>query len=161
MSRRGVDWPSLQMVLVYTANIVVSSWDTTGLIDLKRLGGDLVVVGALLFAYAVAYLRSGFFGETEPKLDHLVTEGPYRLCRHPLYLSFIVLALGLDLVFGSILGVAFTVFLSIPSAVYRARVEDRLLREKFGEVWEDYAERVGFLLPKLPRKGKESSSEEK
>lgn len=149
----------MQMVLVYTANIVVSSWDTTGLIDLKRLGGDLVVVGALLFAYAVAYLRSGFFGETEPKLDHLVTEGPYRLCRHPLYLSFIVLALGLDLVFDSVLGLAFTVFISIPSAVYRARVEDRLLRERFGEEWEDYAERVGFLLPKLGRRKGESTGD--
>jgi protein-S-isoprenylcysteine O-methyltransferase Ste14 len=47
--------------------------------------------------------------------------------------------------------VAHTLFLSIPSVVYRARVEDRLLREKFGAEWVAYAERVGFLIPKLTR----------
>jgi protein-S-isoprenylcysteine O-methyltransferase Ste14 len=47
--------------------------------------------------------------------------------------------------------VAHTLFLSIPSVVYRARVEDRLLREKFGAEWVAYAERVGFLIPKLMR----------
>jgi protein-S-isoprenylcysteine O-methyltransferase Ste14 len=109
----------------------------------------LIVVSAVIFVYTVAYLRKGFFGETEPVLDHLVTRGPYRFCRHPLYLSFIVLIFGLDLWLGSFLGVAHTLFLSIPSAVYRARVEDGLLREKFGTEWVAYAERVGFLIPKL------------
>jgi protein-S-isoprenylcysteine O-methyltransferase Ste14 len=47
--------------------------------------------------------------------------------------------------------VAHTLLLLIPSAVYRARVEDRLLREMFGAEWVAYAERVGFLLPRLPR----------
>ncbi len=56
---------------------------------------------------------------------------------------------------GSTIGVAFTVFLSIPSAVYRARVEDRLLKEKFGEQWERYAERVGFILPRGFQKNSE------
>jgi len=100
----------------------------------------------------LTYLRSGFFGETEPTLDHLITEGPYGFCRHPLYLSFVILILGLDIMLGSTIGVAFTVFLSIPSAVYRARVEDRLLKEKFGERWERYAKRVGLLLPRRFRK---------
>ncbi len=155
MSWPRIDWPSLQMVLIYTANIVASYWDTTESVDLKRVGWVFIVIGALLFAYSVAYLRSGFFGETEPRLDRLVTEGPYRFSRHPLYLSFIILILGIDLIFDSVLGVAFTVFLSIPSAVFRARIEDRLLREKFGEEWEEYAERVSFLLPKPIRRREE------
>jgi protein-S-isoprenylcysteine O-methyltransferase Ste14 len=155
MSWPRIDWPSLQMVLVYTTNIFASYWDTTGLIDLKRAGGALIAIGALLFAYSVAYLRSGFFGETEPKLDRLVTEGPYGFSRHPLYLGFIILIFGIDLILDSVLGVVFTAFLSIPSTAFRARVEDRLLREKFGEEWEDYAERVGFLLPRPVRRREE------
>jgi len=111
----------------------------------------LIVVSTVIFVYTVAYFRRGFFGETEPVLEHLVAEGPYRFCRHPLYLSFIVLIFGLDLWLGSVLGVAHTLLLSIPSAIYRARVEDRLLREKFGAEWEAYAERVGFLIPKPTR----------
>lgn len=62
------------------------------------------------------------------------------------------------MIFGSVPGVASTLFLSIPSAVYRDRVEDRLLREKFGEQWEDYAEKVGFFLPKMWRECRQKES---
>jgi protein-S-isoprenylcysteine O-methyltransferase Ste14 len=151
MSGRGVDLPSLLMVLLFTANIVVAFLDPFRSMVFAVAGKALIVVSAVLFVYTVAYLRRGFFGETEPVLEHLVTGGPYRFCRHPLYLSFIVLIFGLDLWLGSVLGVAHTLLLSMPSAVYRARVEDRLLREKFGAEWAAYAERVGFLLPKLMR----------
>jgi protein-S-isoprenylcysteine O-methyltransferase Ste14 len=145
------------MVLVFTANIIVGLWDKTEAPTLKRAGEALIVLGALIFVYVLAYLRSGFFGETEPKLDRLITDGPYGFCRHPLYLSFIIIAFGLDLAFGSVLGVAFTFLLSIPSVSYRARVEDRLLKERFGEEGENYSERVGFLLPKLGRRKGEST----
>ncbi|MFQ6095114.1 MAG: methyltransferase family protein [Candidatus Bathyarchaeia archaeon] len=106
------------------------------------------------FVYVLLYLRSGFFGETEPKLDFLITKGPYGFCRHPQYLSFIIMILGFDLMFGSIIGIVFTLVLSIPSVVYRARKEDKLLREKFGEEWENYADEVGFLFPKFRRQRK-------
>ncbi|MDH5200563.1 MAG: isoprenylcysteine carboxylmethyltransferase family protein [Candidatus Bathyarchaeota archaeon] len=151
MSGRSVDLPSLLMVLLFSANMVVAFWDPFRSMGFATTGKALIVVSAVIFVYTVAYLRRGFFGETETVLDHLVTGGPYRFCRHPLYLSFIVLILGLDLWLGSVLGVAHTLFLSIPSAVYRARVEDRLLREKFGAEWVAYAERVGFLIPKPTR----------
>jgi len=97
----------------------------------------------------IAYLRKGFLGDTKPVLDKLVIDGPYRFCRHPLYLSFFVLLFGIDLMFGSPIGVAFTVILSVPSAVYRARVEDDLLKERFGKEWEEYADRVGFMIPRF------------
>ncbi|MDH5792370.1 MAG: isoprenylcysteine carboxylmethyltransferase family protein [Candidatus Bathyarchaeota archaeon] len=151
MSGRSVDLPSLLMALLFSANMVVAFWDPFRSMGFATTGKVLMVVSAVIFVYTVAYLRRGFFGETEPVLEHLVTGGPYRFCRHPLYLSFIVLILGLDLWLGSVLGVAHTLFLSIPSAVYRARVEDKLLREKFGVEWVAYAERVGFLIPKLTR----------
>ena len=47
----------------------------------------------------------------------------------------------------SILGIAFTFVVSVPSIVYRARVEDGLFRRRFGEEWEKYAGEVGLLLP--------------
>ena len=97
----------------------------------------------------IAYLRKGFLGDTKPVLDKLVIDGPYRFCRHPLYLSFFVLLFGIDLMFGSPVGVAFTVTLSVPSAVCRAKVEDDLLKERFGREWEEYADRVGFMIPRF------------
>jgi protein-S-isoprenylcysteine O-methyltransferase Ste14 len=77
--------------------MVVAFWDPFRSMGFATIRKFLMVVSAILFVYTVAYLRRGFFGETETVLDHIVTGGPYRIYRHPLYLSFIVLILGLDL----------------------------------------------------------------
>lgn len=137
------------MVLSFTTNTFIGFLDPVETPVPKESGVVLLVCGALFFTCVLFYLRSGFFGETEPKLDFLVTEGPYRFCRHPQYLSFIIMILGFDLMFRSIIGTVFTFAVSIPSAIYRARTEDKLLRKKFGEEWDNYADKVGFFFPKL------------
>ena len=154
MTQLNVDLPSLFMVLSFTINMFVGFLDPTKIPVSKEIGVVLLIFGGLIFVYVLFYLRSGFFGETGPKLDFLITTGPYRFCRHPLYLSFIIIILGMDLIFRSIIGIVFTFALSIPSVVYRARIEDELLRKKFGEEWENYADKVGFLFPKLRKQRK-------
>jgi len=62
-----------------------------------------------------------------------------------------LMVLGVGLYLGSWLSVAFTLLLSVPSAAYRAGKEDELLRERFGEEWLRYAERVSMFLPRLRR----------
>jgi len=151
LSSSKIDYPSLLMVTCLTANLVVSFFYPTGIGVPREFGVIVLVCGFLIFGYVLIYLRRGFFGETKPVLDHLVTNGPYRFCRHPLYLSFIAIVLGIDLLSRSAVGVVFTLVVSVPSVVYRAKVEDRLLREKFGEEWKRYADKVGFLLP-MPRR---------
>lgn len=144
-----VDLPSLVMVITFSVNLFIGMYSRNTLSVPKGIGEAILVLGFVACGYVLLYLRKGFFGDTEPNLDHLVTEGPYRFCRHPLYLSFILIVLGIDLMLGSLIASAFTLLLSVPSAIYRARVEDELLKRKFGKQWENYAEEVGFLLPKI------------
>jgi len=146
-----VDKPSLIMVLTFTGNIFVSYIYPSNTFLPRGFGEALLVSGFVFFAYVLVYLKDGFFGETEPKLDQLIVDGPYRFCRHPQYLSFFVMILGIDLMFRSFIGVFYTFILSIPSAIYRATIEDKLLREKFGKEWDNYADKVGFLFPKFSR----------
>lgn len=149
MTRSTVDWPSLFMVLAFTSNLVIDIFDPVKIPVLREIGIVLTVFGSSFFIYVLFYLRKGFLGNTEPKLEYLITKGPYRFCRHPQYLSFIILVLGFDLMLRSVIGIVFTLFLSIPSVIYRARVEDKLLKNKFGKEWENYAQNTGFLFPKL------------
>ena len=152
MDRPSVDLPSLFVVLSFTANIIVCFFYPTEFYIPEEVGTALLIFGVLFFCYVLFYLKGGFFGETEPRLDYLITKGPYKFCRHPLYLSFIITILGIDLMFRSIIGFVFIFLVSIPSAVYRAKVEDKLLRDKFGQEWQNYADEVGFLLPKFRRR---------
>ncbi len=154
MIQSKIDLPSLFMVLSFTINFIVCFFDPIELVVPREIGVILLVFGFLFFVYVLLYLRSGFFGETEPKLDFLITKGPYRFCRHPQYLSFIIIILGIDLMFRSPIGLVLTFVLSIPSMVYRARIEDNLLRNKFGEEWENYVGEVGFLFPRVHKRTK-------
>lgn len=56
------------------------------------LGGFLTVFGAAICLYWYVYWERNFQGE-------LLTEGPYAVVRHPFYAGFIMLALGLTIVF--------------------------------------------------------------
>jgi protein-S-isoprenylcysteine O-methyltransferase Ste14 len=72
----------------------------------------------------------------------LVTGGVYRISRHPMYLGFVLILIGLAVLLGSL-----TPFFVIPIfAVLMDRVfiviEERMLAEKFGQEWVDYGTKV-------------------
>lgn len=84
----------------------------------------------------------------------LVTEGPYRWVRHPLYTTGLVLLLGLGLMAGS-----WFVLLAIVMAFAQLRFlviprEEQALMAKFGERYQAYMVRTGRLVPRV----RESSS---
>jgi protein-S-isoprenylcysteine O-methyltransferase Ste14 len=89
-----------------------------------------------------------------PKADEstgLATTGPYRLVRHPIYLGFIVLAVGQALAFGSGPALVIVMFGILPTFVWRARAEERALHRIFGERYSVYRRRtkkriIPFLL---------------
>lgn len=115
----------------------------TGLI----LGWLLIAGGLALVVWAVAYLRWALLGGVEPHSDRLVTEGPFRLVRHPVYLGLALALLGVPVVTRSLSGLAAVLLLFLPAAMYRARLEDQALARKFGPQWQTYAARTRFLLP--------------
>lgn len=60
----------------------------------------------------------------------LVTGGPYRYARHPIYGGLVLLMMGVSLAFGSLLGAAATVLLLVFFWV-KSNYEERLLRARF------------------------------
>jgi protein-S-isoprenylcysteine O-methyltransferase Ste14 len=79
----------------------------------------------------------------------LVTEGPYRWVRHPLYTTGLVLLLGLGLMAGS-----WFVLLAVVTALALLRVfviprEEQALMAKFGGRYRTYMSRTGRLVPRV------------
>jgi len=63
----------------------------------RLLGWLIFLIGMFVFAWAVAYLKGVFFGNVEPVSDKLITTGPYRFVRHPLYLGMTISTIGLTI----------------------------------------------------------------
>ncbi len=78
----------------------------------------------------------------------LATGGPYKYIRHPMYVG------GAIEVFSFLLatGIWFTIIyfiIFIIALPYQASGEEKLLRELFGSIYDEYASRTGRFFPKL------------
>lgn len=77
----------------------------------------------------------------------LITEGPYRLVRHPIYTGMLGMLLAAALAISHWVGLIAGVALYSLGTVIRMRSEENLLREQFGEAYDAYARRTPPLLP--------------
>lgn len=119
--------------------------------DLVRWTGEAIALaGILLVGWSFEVLGPHYRGGVGLWDDHdLVTFGPYRWIRHPIYAGFIWAMLGIaflsaDWVVG-LSGLALT--LSIP--YLRVPIEERQLEERFEERYREYRARTGRFVPRL------------
>ena len=78
----------------------------------------------------------------------LRTSGIYGIVRHPIYVGVLVAGLGFTLAVGSVWQVI-AWFCLLGFFLGKAFWEDRLLAERHGVAWYDYADYVGGFFPRL------------
>lgn len=79
----------------------------------------------------------------------LVTAGPYRFVRNPIYAGLFGLAMATAGVLSHPWTIAVGAPLFLAGTLIRVRAEERLLRGRFGSRYDEFARRVPALLPRL------------
>lgn len=79
----------------------------------------------------------------------LVTEGPYRIVRNPIYTGMFGMLLATGLAISHWIGLLIAIVVFAVGTVIRVHSEERLLRETFGAEFEAYAHRVPAVIPFL------------
>ncbi len=117
---------------------------------MRWLAVVLLLPTLAFFAWSFRTLGTSYRGGVGLHDEHeLVTTGPYRRIRHPIYAAFIgIMLLVLPLTANWLLGLS-GLILVLSVAAVRIPREERLLHERFGPRWERYRERAGRLLPRL------------
>jgi protein-S-isoprenylcysteine O-methyltransferase Ste14 len=82
------------------------------------------------------------------KTHTLVQTGMYRIVRHPLYSSIIVMFYGGCLVYRNIAAFAAVSVIFVPFMYYRAKQEEVLLVQRFPQ-YEEYKKKTGMLFPMI------------
>src|SRR5436190_5976337 len=114
-----------------------------------RLAGlAIAIVSAFFAAWAMWSLGRSYGIRMDLFEGHrLVTGGPYRLTRHPMYLGIISFHVGATIAMESVALLAITVLYAIPFTALRIRAEDRVHASGSGDALRAFAGRVPPLLP--------------
>jgi protein-S-isoprenylcysteine O-methyltransferase Ste14 len=133
-----------------TLHFLVSSYAMA--LFLQVVGLVVLYVGSLFFAWAIAfsgkYLRPSTSGV---HISHrLVQDGPLGIVRHPYYVSYVLILVGLALTLRTLwpLLLALGVVIGMGPT---AKAEEEQLTTLFGEEYQQYQQRVGRFFPKLFR----------
>ena len=138
--------------LVYLINPAWMAWSKIGLPEWVRwLGVALGILCTLGIYWLFSSIGSGITPTSATRHEHkLVTSGPYRWVRHPLYTvgssMFVTFGLIADNWFIALLGIL--AFIAMAS---RTPKEEANLIEKFGDEYRDYMKRTGRYFPKLSK----------
>ena len=120
---------------------LLSAWNIAGLCAF--------VIGIGLAIRAQWTLKRFYSSTLVTRENHqLITQGPYRFVRHPIYFGVIIAILGVPLYAASLKG-ALVLSLLIPIILYRIKMEEEMLTEYFGEEYQAYQKSTKKLIPFL------------
>ncbi len=113
------------------------------------IGLILMVFGTWFNIWGRHYLGKNWANQIKIYKNHnLVTTGPYKIVRHPLYASIIWMFYASSIVYSNYLVFILTTIVFIPFMFYRAKQEEKLLKVNF-EDYNQYTKEVGMFFPNL------------
>jgi protein-S-isoprenylcysteine O-methyltransferase Ste14 len=148
---RSVVWLGAAAIVAYLKKPGGAGWlavrtDITG-----WLGAGLLIAGLALHFWSNATLARGERA-SGGSFGVLVSDGPFRYVRNPIYLAAVPLLLGPCLLYSTVtiadLAMAFVLSLYFRAVV--VRIEEPALRRRIGPSYDEYCRRVPRWIPRLP-----------
>ena len=128
------------MIMLFTGHSFSQSSITDLLFEL--LGLFLLSICSLGRLWALMYISGN-------KKRELVTDGPYSIVRHPLYVFSFIGAIGIGSASENLLILALIIIFYLFYYPFTILAEEKKLTNKFGQAYLDYMERTPRFLPKL------------
>lgn len=129
------------------------SWNISLPLPVRLLGGLILLAFVVIYAGCSWWLMSrgrGAYVEFDPPRE-FVADGPFRWCRNPIAACVVGTFLGQALLWSS-LGVLLVFLIAAPIAHLQVvRLEEPLLRQRFGQAYERYLQTVPRWIPRRPR----------
>lgn len=120
----------------------VEHTNTVGVIGLM-----LAAAGAILAIWSRYLLGRNWSVSVQKKQDHeLISNGPYKFVRHPIYSGLLLLFIGNALIVGDYRAIIAVIIVFL-SFWYKLRKEERWMTEAFGAAYVEYAKGTRTLVP--------------
>ena len=110
---------------------------------LAWVGYLLVLVGiGLTISAAGQVIQAHTTLDPHGTVTEIVTSGPYRFSRNPIYLGFVCLLIGFPFIFGGYWGLILSPVLMVSLYQLVIKHEEAYLERKFGDIYTSYKSRV-------------------
>jgi protein-S-isoprenylcysteine O-methyltransferase Ste14 len=118
------------------------------------IGAGAILSGGLFAIWTIVIQITLASGTPFPMVParKLLTVGPFKHCRNPMTLGTITAYLGTAMWIGSVTALTAVAVFAIVLIAYLITVEEKELRERFGNEYLEYKRKTPFLLP-LKRPG--------
>lgn len=114
---------------------------------IRIIGLAFYLVFSWIQIWATKVLGDNYLQDIAIKKNHeLVTAGPFKIVRHPQYLSQFLMDIGAAFATLSFILAPLAVIL-LPFLIMRASLEDKLLEKHFGENFRNFKKKTGMLIP--------------
>ncbi|MGD9545519.1 MAG: isoprenylcysteine carboxylmethyltransferase family protein [Methylocystis sp.] len=144
-----IAWPPILMAVTLAIGLMLDAATRASLVDrasssLPQIAGAALVIPALANDVWCFRILSRQQTTIMPHraARHLVTEGPYRFSRNPIYVSHVALIFGLGLFLDSPFTLLLTPVLAFGLTKLAIEPEERHLLEKFGDDYRSYVART-------------------
>jgi len=117
---------------------------------IRWIGVAIILTGDLLFVWSHRALGRNWSPILEIRKGHtLITSGPYKFIRHPMYAAIFIIGTGISLLSSNWI-VALSYMLPV-ICMYLVRIsdEERMMIEQFGDEYIEYIRSTNRLVPKL------------
>jgi protein-S-isoprenylcysteine O-methyltransferase Ste14 len=117
--------------------------------SIGKFGVTVTVVGIAFAIWARWHLGENWSATVTLKEGHeLISSGPYRYIRHPIYSGMLVAFVGTALALGEYRALI-SVGIVLVAFYTKAKKEERFLTQEFGEKFREHSRRTGMFLPKF------------
>jgi protein-S-isoprenylcysteine O-methyltransferase Ste14 len=151
MLRAVLRIPWLLLMLVWLLAPQWLQWSTLNVPSAVLWLGVVSMAASLgLLAWVHHTLGDNFSPTLRVKEDQaLVTSGPYRYVRHPMYAAVFLSVIGVCLLTANWLVVLISIPGVAPALAKRMSREEAMMVDKFGDRYRAYMQNTGRVLPKL------------
>jgi protein-S-isoprenylcysteine O-methyltransferase Ste14 len=107
------------------------------------LGAFVMLMGLALTAWAsTLFRRAGTGFDLHGESSYLVTSGPFRLSRNPIYLGMLIWLIGLAVLLGSLIAFVFPVIFFVLANSLMIPLEEKSMGQLFGKQFVEYRQTV-------------------
>jgi protein-S-isoprenylcysteine O-methyltransferase Ste14 len=114
-----------------------------------KIGVAVTVAGIALAIWARWHLGENWSATVTLKEGHeLISSGPYRHVRHPIYTGMLLAFVGTALALGEYRALI-SVCIVLVAFYAKAKKEEHFLAQEFGDKFREHSRRTGMFLPRL------------